>query len=104
MKQRNLNTVFGQYLKNNIPDINVKPGQLCVYRVAIMYDLENVSSPCMNDVTYYQQRKTSIDELTGQVNFNPEVFKLWVATQTWVERALSLGHGPFCDPPKNQNK
>ena len=29
-----------------------------------------------------------------------EVFKLWVATQTWVARVLSLGCGPFCDPKK----
>ena len=29
---------------------------------------------------------------------SPEVFKLWVATQTWVALALSLGRGLFRDP------
>ena len=34
------------------------------------------------------------------VSFRAEVFKLWVATQTWVALALGLGRGPFRDPTK----
>ena len=30
-------------------------------------------------------------------DYNPEVFKLWVGTQTWVALAFSLGRGPFRD-------
>ena len=36
--------------------------------------------------------------LRGNSSFRSEVFKLWVATQTWVARALILGRGPFCNP------
>ena len=36
--------------------------------------------------------------------YTPEVVKLWVATQTWVARALSLGRRPFCDPTQFEGK
>ena len=34
----------------------------------------------------------------------PEVFKQWVATQTWVALAFSLGRGPFRDPKNKKIK
>ena len=31
---------------------------------------------------------------------SPEVFKLWIGSQTWVALALNLGRRPFRDPKK----
>ena len=65
-------------------------------------------------ISYYARIWWGLWRVCSQVSYSyenkfwsqsrTEVFKLWVATQTWVAMALSFGRGPFHDQKKKKKK
>ena len=71
----------------------------CVLLFSMLFFFYTKCTQCMSNLqNKYSTTKPSQFTFTHYQRF----FKLWVATQTWIARALSLGRGPFCDPKQLQ--